>query len=291
VTAVSPPRRRIGRFPLVAVLAAVLAACSGGAAPGVSGDPRASATTTDPGSTTGVAGDLEVYAAASLKAALAKAADAWHAANPGSTMSVSTDSSSALETKIEQGAPADVFLSADTTNPEKLVAGGLASGATIPFAGNRLVVIVPTDNPAEIRSPTDLARPGIKIVAAGDRVPVTTYATQLVAKLAREPGYPAAFAAAYAGNVVSREDNVAGILGKLELGEGDAGIVYVTDAAGSDRVTTIEVPDAANVPVTYGGVVVRASKRQAAARAFLDWLADPEGQGILAGFGFLPPPT
>ena len=92
---------------------------------------------------------------------------AYEAANPGTTLTVSTDSSAALETKIEQGAPADVFLSADTTNPQKLVDGGFASGDVTPFAGNALTIIVPGDNPAGIRTPADLAKPGVKIVAAG----------------------------------------------------------------------------------------------------------------------------
>ena len=88
---------------------------------------------------------------------------------------------------------------------------------------------------------------------------------------------------------MSQEDNVAGIVTKVELGEGDAGIVYVTDAKGSDKVATVEVPDAANVPATYGGVVVKASPDQEAAAAFLTWLAGTEGQAVLAELGFQPP--
>ena len=281
-----PQRPRVIAF--IAVLAAVLVACSSGSgsSPASSFAPSAA-----PSGASGASGELQVYAAASLKAALDKAADAWHAANPGSTLTISTDSSSALETKIEQGAPADVFLSADTTNPKKLVDGGLASGNVVPIAGNRLVIIVPKGNPAGIQSPKDLAKPGIKVIAAGDKVPITKYATQLVANLAREPGYPTDFAAAYAANVASQEDSVSGIVSKVELGEGDAGIVYVTDAKGSDKVDTIDVPDAANVPAVYGGVVVKASQNQEGAKAFLDWLAGPDGQAILASFGFLPPIT
>jgi molybdate transport system substrate-binding protein len=233
--------------------------------------------------------DLDVYAAASLKQAMAEVESAWEAANPGSRLSVSTDSSSALETKIEQGAPADVFLSADTTNPQKLIDGGFAAGDVTPFANNTLTVIVPSDNPAGIRTPADLAKDGIKIIAAGAHVPITRYATQLVDNLAKEPGYPADFAAGYAANVVSQEDNVAGIVTKVELGEGDAGIVYVTDAERADRVATVEVPDTANVPATYGGVVVRSSPDRGAAAAFLAWLAGSEGQAALAKLGFLPP--
>jgi len=111
-----------------------------------------------------------------------------------------------------------------------------------------------------------------------------------VTKLATQPGYPAGFVAAYDANVVSREDNVKAVVAKIELGEGDAAIVYVTDAKASSKVTTIEIPAVANVPATYAGLVVKASAHAAAAHAFLTWLAGPDGQKVLAGFGFLPPP-
>ena len=267
---------------LLAVLVLVLAACTNAATP----SPSAAASSAPPPSA--ASSSLTVYAAASLKAALAKVKAAYETAHPGTTITISTDSSSALETKIEQGAPADVFLSADTTNPQKLVDKGLAGGALTKFAGNLLTVIVPTANPAGIRTPVDLAEPGVKIIAAGDAVPITKYATQLVSNLARQPGYPDQFASRYALNIASKEDNVAGIVSKIELGEGDAGIVYVTDAKTSSKVTTIAVPDAANVPATYSGVVVKASTNAPAAAAFLAWFAGPDGQAILATFGFLP---
>ena len=141
--------------------------------------------------------ELTIYAAASLKGALDAAKPAYEAAHPGMTLTISTDASSALETQIEQGAPADVFLSADTTNPKKLVDAGLTVGPAVNFAGNKLTVIVPSTNPAKITTPADLAKPGVKVIAAGDDVPITKYANQLVANLAKEPGYPADFAAAY----------------------------------------------------------------------------------------------
>lgn len=266
---------------LVAAVALVVAACSVGTSP------SPSVAASPPGA--GPA-NLTIYAAASLTDALAKAKAAYEAANPGTTLTISTDASSALETKIEQGAPADVFLSADTANPQKLVDQGLANGAPVTFAGSKLTVVVPTSNPASIQTPADLARPGVKVIAAGDAVPITKYANQLVANLAKESGYPTDFAAKYAANIVSKEDNVKALIAKVELGEGDAGIVYVTDAKASDKVGTIDVPDAANVPATYEGVVVRASPNAAAAEAFLAWLAGPGGQAILSGFGFLPPP-
>jgi molybdate transport system substrate-binding protein len=269
------------RAPLTAVLVLVLAACAGGNA-----SPVPSISCCDP---TVPAVELTIYAAASLKGALDAAKTGYEAADESITLVISTDSSAALETKIEQGAPADVFLSADTTNPQKLIDGGFASGAAVTFAGNKLTVIVPTDNPAGIATPADLAKAGLKIIGAGDEVPITKYAKRLVANLARESGYPAGFEAAYTANVASKEENVKAVVAKIELGEGDAGIVYVTDAKASTKVKAIDVPATANVPATYAGVVVKTSPNQAAASAFLAWFAGPDGQAILGQFGFLQP--
>jgi molybdate transport system substrate-binding protein len=278
---------------LALVIAAVTGACTSSA--GVSPSAATSASAAPPSaegssaSPSAAAVDLTVFAAASLTAVMERAKEAYEAANPGSTLTVAPDSSAALATQIQEGAPADLFLSADTTNPQKLLDGGFTSGDPVVFAGNELTIITPTDNPGGITSPMDLARDGLKVVAAGDEVPITKYATQLIANLAKEPGYPADFADAYTRNVVSKEDNVKGVVTKIELGEGDAGIVYVTDATASGKVETVEVPEGANVPASYSGVVVKASPSQEDAAAFLDWFAGPDGQAILAEFGFLPP--
>lgn len=280
---------------LIVGAAIVLAACSSGAGASASASvapsvaPTTAPSSAAPSPTPAPPAELTIYGAASLKGALEKAKTAYGAAVPGTTITLSTDSSSALETQIELGAPADVFLSADTTNPKKLVDKGLADGAAVTFAGNKLTLIVPADNPAGIKTPADLAKAGIKVIAAGDEVPITKYATQLVGNLAKEAGYPAGFAAAYKANIASKEDNVKAVVAKVELGEGDAGIVYVTDAKASTKVATVDVPDSANVPATYAGVVVKASKHAAAARSFLDWLAGPDGQAILGSIGFLAP--
>lgn len=279
------------RFGLsIVVLALAITSC----APAPTPPPSPSAPAASPSASGAAAASappagLAIYAAASLKAALAKVKAAYESTHPGTTLTISTDSSSALETKIEQGAPADVFLSADTTNPQKLVDKGLAAGGLTKFAGNLLTVIVPKANPAGIATAADLALPGIKIVAAGDAVPITKYATQLVANLATQPGFPDQFASRYALNIVSKEDNVAAVVAKIELGEGDAAIVYQTDAKASTKVTTLAVPDVANVPATYAAVVIGSSANAGPAQAFLAWLAGPDGQAILATFGFLPP--
>ncbi len=259
---------------LMALLALILGACSSAAtsAPGVGGSAGA------------LSGSLTIYAAASLKAALTRAQTAFTTANAGVTIVVSTDSSSALETQIEQGAPADLLLSADASNPARLVTKGLADGAPVDFAGNLLTVIVPAANPAGIQTPADLARSGLKVIAAGDSVPITKYASTLVANLAKEPGYPAGFVTKYDANIASKEDNVAAVVSKIALGEGDAAIVYVTDAKTSTQVTAIAVPADANVPAVYAGIVVKASHNREAAQAFLTWLAGPDGQAILGSF-------
>ncbi|HEX8940316.1 MAG TPA: molybdate ABC transporter substrate-binding protein [Candidatus Limnocylindrales bacterium] len=271
---------RLGRLLVGAALVALAAGCGTGAgspAPASSG-----------GTPNAADRELTVYAAASLTDVLKAAALRFEAAHPGVRLVVSTDASSALRAKIEQGAPADVFLSADTKNAQALADEQLAS-APVAFARNLLTIVVPVANPAAITSPADLARPGVRIVAAGPAVPITRYADEVVARLAALPGYPTGFAAAVARNVVSQEDNVRAVLAKVELGEADAAIVYVTDARSSSKVGTIALPAVANVPATYAGDVVSTSSHPADARAFLDWLAGPDGQAVLAGFGFQPP--
>jgi molybdate transport system substrate-binding protein len=298
--------RRTGARPFVAVAGAallvaalVVAACGSSTSP----SPLPSVSLGTPPPTIGpsdAAGsdvtpappaDLTIFGAASLKDALDQLKTTYEAGHPGTTLTISTDSSAALRTQIEQGAAVDVFLSADVTNPQQLVTGGLADGEAVAFAGNLLTIVVPAANPAKIASPADLATPGVKIIAAGDDVPITKYAKQAVDLLAGIPGDPADFAAKYAANVVSREDNVRAVIAKIELGEGDAAIVYVTDARASKKVTTIDIPPQANPPATYAGVVVKASKHLATAHQFLEWMDGAEAQLILTQLGFIAPQT
>ncbi len=296
--------RRAARRPLdlvtVLVILVLVAACGSSATAVPSASPVSAAAppatelgspspSTEPDVTLAPPAALTIYGAASLKGALDKLKSVYESGHPGTTLTISTDSSAALETQIEQGAPADVFLSADVTNPKKLVDKGVADGAAVDFAGNLLTIVVPTDNPAKIATPADLVRSGVKIIGAGDDVPITKYANQAIGLLAGLDGYPADFAAKYAANVVSKEDNVKAVIAKIELGEGDAGIVYATDARASTKVATIDMPPAANVPATYAGVVVKASRSLAAAHQFLDWMSGAEAQLILTQLGFIPP--
>jgi molybdate transport system substrate-binding protein len=270
------------------VLALLLAnACSPVSSAPASGTTSAPATEgTSPGSRDAV--ELQVYAAASLKNVLGELAAAYEAANPGTTLVVSADSSAALAIRIEQGAPADVFLSADTRNPQRLADGGLAAGEVVVFTGNELALIVPEGNPGQVVGLRDLERPGLKVVAAGAGVPLTGYTRELLRKAAALQGYPDDFAARYEANVVSREDNVGAVAAKISLGEGDAGIVYSTDARSAKAVEVIPVPAAANVAVSHGAVVIQRSPNADLASAFLAWLVTQEAQDIFAASGFTP---
>jgi molybdate transport system substrate-binding protein len=232
--------------------------------------------------------ELTVLGAASLQDALDEVEVQYEAAVAGTDLVVTTDSSAALRTQIEEGNPADVFLSADTANPDALVEAGLGV-ETVEYAGNSVALVVSMENPAGIGSPADLATAGVQVIAAGPEVPITAYVAEVVANLAELPDYPADFAEAYAANVVSEEDNVRGVLTKIELDEGDAGFVYQTDAESSSEVEIIDIPEDANTHAVYGGCVISDSGHLDAAGAFLAWLAGTNGQAILAEFGFVAP--
>jgi len=287
--------RNLGIVRLLAIVALVVGACSSSATPAPTIGPTAvptappAATAAAPTPVTSVAaGTLLVYAASSLTTAFNDLGMAYTAAT-GQKIVFSYGSSSTLRTQIEQGAPADLFVSADTTNPATLVKENLATGTPVNFAGNTLAIIVPAANTANIQTPADIARSGIKFVAAGSPVPIEKYATMLIANLAKQPGYPAGFVASVTANTVSQETDDKSIVAKIELGEGDAAIVYVTDSNGNTKVKSIAIPTGANVSVTYAAVGVAASRNQSAGQAFLAWLVTAPAQAILAKYGFLPP--
>ena len=233
-------------------------------------------------------GTIQVYAASSLQDVIPEEADAIAAWGSNVRIQATYDSSSRLRTQIEQGAPADLFLSADDANTTFLAQDGVPYYASAAFAGNRLVLVVPAGS-TSVEAWTDLANPGVRIVAADPFVPVTTYADELVSLLSADRGAPANFQGAYWDNVVSREDNVRAVLAKVELGEADAGFVYATDARTSTRVRVLPLPDEASVEVTYLGVVVSEGSRGDAAAAFLAWLTTEQGAAVLEARGFTRP--
>lgn len=246
--------------------------------------PAATAATPAPSSLADMRdGELTVFAAASLADVLEDLERAWLARYPRVPLVVSLDASNVLATQIAEGAAADVFLSADRARPDELASAGLASGAPLIFAGNGLTIVTPIDSPL-VREPADLARPGVRIVAAGPGVPITRYAEAALAQLAATLPDPAAFEAAVAANVVSREGNVRAALAKVELGEADAAIVYRTDAGASELVREVPLPSAVAVTADYAALQISPDP---AAAAFVAWLVEPEAIAVLAAAGFV----
>jgi molybdate transport system substrate-binding protein len=229
---------------------------------------------------------LTILAASSIQSSLSDLAAAWKRTHPTTALVTSTGATSALRTQIEQGSPADVLLGADTTNAQALVDEQDAIGTVTRYATNELTVIVPASNPKGIQTPADLAKAGVCVIAAGADVPINKYAEQLVANLAQRPEYGAAFEAGYEANVCSREDNVGAVVNKISLDEGDAAIVYVTDAEAGSNLQQVAVPADSNVLATYGGVPVKASANASAAADFLTWLTGSDAQAVLKAHGF-----
>lgn len=226
---------------------------------------------------------LRVFAAASLTEAFRDLSAAYEKAHPGETVELSFAGSQVLRTQIEQGAPADVFASADRTHTEDLVRSGVLGPCQV-FARNRVVVVVPSSQ-ARVSRLQDLVRPGTRIVVAGAAVPVGRYTTQVLANLARG-GLAGNFQVRVEANIVSHETSVRAVLSKVALGEADAGFVYVTDAATSSRVRTIPVPDPHNIIAEYPIGVLARSALPEKARDFVDLVLGPEGQAILRRHGF-----
>jgi molybdate transport system substrate-binding protein len=229
---------------------------------------------------------LRVFAAASLTEAFREAAAAFEATRPGVGVELNFAGSQVLRTQIEQGAPADVFASADLLHAEALRVPGLLRPYRV-FARNKLLVVVPATG-ARVKGLADLARPGITLVVAGDGVPAGRYTGQVIARLAASGRYGAGFEPRVRANVASQETNVRAVLAKVALGEADAGFVYLTDAAGSDRVRTIGIPDPDNVIAEYPIGVLANSAQPAAAQAFVDLVVGDVGQAILRKHGFAP---
>ena len=191
-----------------------------------------------------------------------------------------------LRLQIEQGAAADVYAFADIADAEALAAKGLVQPPRV-FARNVLCVVTPAAA-ARVSSLADLARPGVKIVMGAETVPAGRYAGQALEKMEKDGRFGQAFEAGVLANVVSKEANVRLVLAKVALGEADAGFVYMTDAAGSAQVKTIEIPDALNVVGRYGiGVVSKAPSQ--AATAFVAAVLGAPGQAALRARGFLAP--
>lgn len=212
---------------------------------------------------------LTIFAASSLTGALRKI---------DARARYSFAASNTLAQQIRQGAPADVFASADLETPQALHASGLCGRPSV-FATNALVVALPESNPGKVRTALDLRRPGVKVVIAKTGTPIGGYTRTLLRKLG--------VLRAVLANVVSQEPDVRSVLAKVALGEADAGIVYRTDARTVTRqVDTIRVPARVQPRIRYGICVVRASDDRAAAGVFVAKVLGNAGRARLAAAGF-----
>lgn len=225
---------------------------------------------------------LGVYAASSLTEAFRELETTFEAAHPGADVALTFAGSQVLRIQIEQGAPADVFASANPEHLLALVDGDLVrEGHT--FASNQLVVIVPSDDPAGIDSFDDLPRARRLVLGTPD-VPVGRYARQVLA--AADSLVGPGFQAAVLQSLVSEESNVRLARAKVELGEADAAIVYLTDAAGSERVRTVPIPEELNVRAEYLIGAVERGLPSPLAAAWIDLVRSAEGRAVLERHGF-----
>ena len=261
--------------PLLVALGLVASAC------GSSSATKSAPTTTTTTTTTApkFAGSVTVSAAASLTQAFGKIAADFKAANPAATVTFNFGPSSTLETQIAQGAPADIFASADQANMDKLTTAALLDGTSSVFARNRLVIVTKPGNPKNIKTLADLANVGTISLCAVE-VPCGKYAAQALQ----------AAGVSIPERTITRGADVKVALGAVASGDADAAIVYVTDAKSAGAtVASVVIPDAQNVIASYPIAALKASTNKAAAAAFIEYVESVKGQATLASFGFLPP--
>lgn len=233
---------------------------------------------------------LDVFAAASLTDAFDAIAKQFEKTHPGVHVRTQYAGSQALAAQIEQGAQADVFATADDRWMAYARDRGLLYGEAHTFAHNALVVITPKTNPGRIRKLPDLAKPGLKVIVGAETVPVGAYTRSVLRRMSLESAYGADFGRSVLRNVVSQEENVKSVVGKVQLGEADAGFVYrsdVTRTAGR-LLRVIDIPAELNVVANYPIAVVAHSAQAALAREFISLVMSPEGQAMLAKERFSP---
>jgi molybdate transport system substrate-binding protein len=237
-----------------------------------------SAATDRPSSVATVSGDVVVLAASSLTEAFTEIGAAFKADNPDSNVVFTFAGSGDLVTQIGEGAPADVFASADDSNMTKLTDAGESAGQPVSIAKNTMEIIVEKGNPKAITGVADLAKPDLLVVRCADTVPCGKSAAAVLEN------------AAVTLTPVSLEDKVKGVVTKVSAGEADAGIVYVSDViAAGDTAQGVEIPADINVVNNYPMVVTKEATNPSGAQAFIDYVASPPGQTILATYGYLAP--
>jgi molybdate transport system substrate-binding protein len=261
------------------LLIGVLSACGSGGSNG--------------GSSTATVGPpvtLNVFAAASLTNAFNQMKQKFHQAHPNVTITYNFAGSQALAQQINQGAPADVFASANKTQMNVVIqSGAVDSSSSKVFVHNLLVVIYPKSNPGQIMQLQDLAKPGLKIVLAAASVPAGQYAVDFLGKASADPSFGADYKANVLKNVVSYETDVETVVSKVSLGEADAGIVYTTDAlANTGQLGQIAIPANLQTVADYYIAPIKGSKNAATAQQFVDYILSSDGQQVLTSFGFIP---
>jgi molybdate transport system substrate-binding protein len=283
--------RRMSVFAVLLSLELLIVACSSSAvqptsAPTAIPQPTtalAAATAAMTGGTT-----LTVFAAASLTDSFKAIGSAFETAHPGVKVTFSFAGSQQLRAQIEQGAKADVFASADTKNMDPLKTENLLGRDPQVFTQNALTVIVPKANPAGLKTLQDLTKPGLKLVFEDASVPAGNYTLQILDKLSADPTYGSVFKTKVLANVVSKETDVKAVVSKVSLGEGDAGVVYTTDAeVAADKLSTIAIPDEYNVVANYPIAILKAAPNPALAQQFVDFVLSSDGQSILTKYGFV----
>ncbi len=228
---------------------------------------------------------LTVFGAASLTESFRALERGYEAAHPGVDVELSFAGSQLLATQLLEGAPAQVFASADAISLDRVAAERELRGRRA-FASNRIVIAVPAGS--ELRGVEDLRAPGVRVVLAGETVPAGRYARLALEQI---PVDSVDLRAAVEANVVSNETDVRAVVAKVRLGEADAGMVYATDVAGDPELEIRELPPIVDVAARYELAVVADPKRpklQAAALEFVDYVTSPAGQAILAEHGFGP---
>jgi molybdate transport system substrate-binding protein len=253
---------------LTALTAMLLVACGGS---------PATASTPTPSQDT-ITGPINVFAAASLTAAFKDEGTAFQVKHANASVVFNFAGSAFLVTAINNGAPADVFASADLPNMQKVVAPGNTISQPANFASNKLQIVVSVGNPKGIKGLPDLANPGTVVILCAPAVPCGNYANQALAK---------------AGVKVtprSQEQDVNAVISKVSQGEADAGIVYVTDVkAAGQKVQGVEIPDDQNVIAAYPIATVKGGSNPKGGQAFIDFLLSAPGQAVLANYGFTKP--
>ena len=237
----------------------------------------------------GPQGSVTVFAAASLTDAFTTMKTDFDAANPGTRVILNFAGSPTLRTQLAQGARADVFASADTANMDGAETDGTIAGQPRVFAHNKLTVALPARGSA-VSSLQDLAKPGVKVVLELPAVPAGNYSRHALDKMSKDPAFGPEFATRVLANVVSQEPDVKSVLSRIQLGEADAGLLYVSDVgtpAVKDQVRTLAIPDQFNVVANYPLALVKDAPNPAGGRAFMDYVLSPPGQATLAKWGLL----